>query len=90
MPLKIAGDGGGPSVQCRVSRVRISSCVTWAGTAGMSTGVARGVEGGDREVELLGVVVADGQQHSTRKRNDPKRSFFTAYRSFSAIARFDH
>ncbi|MNI25670.1 hypothetical protein D3C73_793360 [compost metagenome] len=25
--------------------------------------IARGVEGGDREVELLGVVVADGQQH---------------------------
>ncbi|WP_280523752.1 hypothetical protein [Brevundimonas diminuta] len=39
MPLKIAGDGGGPSVQCQVSRVRINSCVTWAGTAGMSTGV---------------------------------------------------
>ncbi|MNI71833.1 hypothetical protein D3C73_1277330 [compost metagenome] len=39
MPLKIVGDGGGPSVQCQVSRVRISSWVTWAGTAGMSTGV---------------------------------------------------
>lgn len=39
MPLKIAGEGGGPSVQCQVSRVRISPCVTWAGTAGMSIGV---------------------------------------------------
>ncbi len=39
MPLKMAGDGGGPSVQCQVARVRISSCVTWAGTAGISTGV---------------------------------------------------
>lgn len=39
MPLKIAGDGGGPSGQCQVSRVRISSWVSWAGTAGMSTGV---------------------------------------------------
>ncbi len=31
MPLKIAGDGGGPSVQCQVSRVRIS--FVWPGRA---------------------------------------------------------
>jgi len=35
MSLKIGGDGGGPSVQCQVSRVRISFCVTWAGMARM-------------------------------------------------------